>query len=81
MISDLQRPTNSGFVQKTEPSEILNNINLDNKNIVITGCYSGIGLETTKALRSAGARIIIPAKRKDIAQIELKDVVPEEDIF
>jgi NADP-dependent 3-hydroxy acid dehydrogenase YdfG len=38
-------------------------------------------LETTKALRSAGARIIIPAKRKDIAQIELKDVVPEEDIF
>ena len=33
MISDLQRPTNSGFGQKTEPSEILNNINLDNKKI------------------------------------------------
>ena len=81
MISDLQRPTNSGFGQKTEPGEILNNINLDNKNIIITGGYSGIGLETTKALRSAGARIIIPAKRKGIAQAELKDVVPEEDIF
>ena len=81
MISDLQRPTNSGFGQKTEPSEILNNIILDNKNIIITGGYSGIGLETTKALRSAGARTIIPAKRKDIAQAELKDIVPEEDIF
>ena len=81
MISDLQKPTNSGFGQKTEPSEILNNINLDNKNIIVTGGYSGIGLETTKALRAAGARLIIPAKRKDIAQIELKDVVPEEDIF
>jgi hypothetical protein len=31
MISGLQRPTNSGFGQKTEPSEILDNINLDNK--------------------------------------------------
>jgi len=56
MISDLQRPTNSGFGQKTEPDEILNNINLDNKNIVITGGYSGIGLETTKALRSCWSK-------------------------
>ena len=76
MISDLQKPTNSGFGQKTEPSEILNNINLDNKNIIVTGGYSGIGLETTKALKTAGARLIIPAKRKDIAQIELKDDGP-----
>jgi NAD(P)-dependent dehydrogenase (short-subunit alcohol dehydrogenase family) len=81
MISDLQRPTNSGFGQNTEPDEILNNINLDNKNIVITGGYSGIGLETTKALRSAGARTIIPAKREDIAKSALKNIVPEEDIF
>ena len=81
MISNLQRPTNSRFGQKTEPSEILNNINLDNKNIMITGGYSGIGLETTKALRSAGARTIIPAKRKDVAINNLKGIVSKENII
>ena len=51
MISDLQKPISSGFGQKTEPSEILRGINLDGKTIIVTGGYSGIGLETTRALR------------------------------
>ena len=81
MISKLQKPLKSGFNQKTEPDQILNNVDLFNKNIIITGGYSGIGLETTKALKSAGARVIIPAKRQTHAQSLLANIVPEEDIY
>ena len=50
MISADQKPLNSGFGQKTEPGEILENIDLSKKTVIITGGYSGIGLETTKAM-------------------------------
>ena len=45
MISQHQKPLMSGFGAKTEPSEILENINLADKTVIITGGYSGIGLE------------------------------------
>ena len=80
MISDLQKPIASGFGQKTEPSEILRGINLDGKTIIVTGGYSGIGLETTRALKNAGARVIIPAKRVDVAINQLDGIVDKKDI-
>ena len=55
MISQHQKPLMSGFGAKTEPSEILENINLADKTVIITGGYSGIGLETTKAIKANGA--------------------------
>ena len=59
MISDLQKPIDSGYGQKTEPNEILNGIDLNGKTIIVTGGYSGIGLETTRALKKAGGRVIV----------------------
>ena len=67
MISEKQKPTEYGFGAKTEPSEIMEGINLEEKTVVITGGYSGIGLETSRALVNAGANVIAPARRKDIA--------------
>lgn len=81
MISKLQKPLGSGFGQKTEPNEILENINLSNKTIIITGGYSGIGLETTKSLKSCGARVIVPAKRVEVAIERLEGIIPKEDII
>ena len=59
MISNDQKNLNSGFGAKSEPSEILDGINLSVKTAIVTGGYSGIGIETTRALSEAGASVII----------------------
>ena len=81
MISGAQKPINSGFNNKSEPKDILKNIDLHNKVAIVTGGYSGIGLETTKALVAAGANVIIPAKRPEIANQNLNGVVSETNII
>ena len=80
MISKQQKPTNSGFHSKTNADEITNGIDITNKTAIVTGGYSGIGLETTRALVNAGAKVIIPAKRTEIACKNLEGIVPNEDI-
>jgi len=81
MISGSQKPINSGFSNKSEPKDILKNIDLHNKVAIVTGGYSGIGLETAKALVAAGANVIIPAKRPEIANQNLNGVVSEKNII
>ena len=51
MMSTNQKPTGSNFGAKSEPSEVLAGIELHGKNVIVTGGYSGIGLETTRALK------------------------------
>ena len=81
MISELQKPVNSRFDAKSEPSEILEGIDLSGKVAMVTGGYSGIGLETSRALKGAGARVIVPARRTEVAKSELNGVIGDEDIF
>ena len=81
MISDNQKPINSGFNSKSETSDILSEINLSDKIAIVTGGYSGIGLETTKGLVLAGAKVIIPAKRPEIAFKNLNGIVSEDNII
>ena len=81
MISDNQKPINSGFNSKSETSDILSEINLSDKVAIVTGGYSGIGLETTKGLVLAGAKVIIPAKRPEIAFKNLNGIVSEDNII
>ena len=80
MISKQQKPTNSEFHSKTNADEITKGIDISNKIAIVTGGYSGIGLETTRALVTAGAKVIIPAKRTEIACKNLEGIVPNEDI-
>ena len=81
MISESQKPINSGFNSKSNADEIIKGIDLTGKIAVITGGYSGIGLETTKELVNAGAEVFIPAKRTSLAAENLQGVVTKEKII
>lgn len=63
-----QTPINSGFGAKTQASEVMAGQDLSGKTAIVTGGYSGLGLETTKALAYAGARVIVTARRPDVAR-------------
>ena len=69
-----QSPIGSGFAAKSEPSQILEGIDLTGKTAVVTGGYSGIGLETTRALASKGAQVIVPVRSPAKAQENLATV-------
>ena len=81
MISNDQKNLNSGFGAKSEPSEILDGINLRGRTAIVTGGYSGIGIETTRALSEAGANVIIPARRPEEAMVALDGIIPKDHIF
>ena len=55
MAAEHQKPIDSGFQAKSEPADILADIDLTGKNAIVTGGYSGSGLETVRALAAAGA--------------------------
>jgi NAD(P)-dependent dehydrogenase (short-subunit alcohol dehydrogenase family) len=57
-----QVPIHSGFGPHTTAREALRGQDLLGKTALVTGGYSGIGLETTRALAEAGATVIVPAR-------------------
>ena len=69
-----QTPIGSGFGASTTASEIIRGCDLSGKIAIVTGGYSGIGLETTRVLRSAGARVIVPARDHDKAATALEGI-------
>ena len=68
---DRQHPIHSKFNARSSAEQVIDTIDLTGKLAVITGGYSGIGLETTKALAKAGATVVVPARRPDIAKKQL----------
>ncbi len=73
-ISPSQRPLKSGFGVRTTAIEVVAGLDLSGKTAVVTGGYSGLGLETVRALASAGARVIVGARRPDAASEALADM-------
>ena len=80
MTSDCQNPITNKYGSKSCASDVLTDVNLLGKIAIVTGGYSGIGLETTKGLVSAGAEVIVPAKRPELALKNLEGIVPKENI-
>ena len=67
MTTSDQKPIGSGFGAKSTASEVMKGIDLTGKTAIVTGGYSGIGLETTKALVAAGAEVTVPVRNMEKA--------------
>lgn len=67
----MQQPLQTGNTARTTTDEVIQNINLSGKTIIITSGAAGLGLETTKTLAKAGATIIIPVRNPAKAQESL----------
>ncbi|MEO0320292.1 MAG: oxidoreductase [Pseudomonadota bacterium] len=74
MTSPKQAPLRTDFPPKPEPAMVMGEISLAGKIDIVTGGYSGIGLETTRALARAGAHVIVPGRSPDKAQLALSSV-------
>ncbi|KCZ92796.1 oxidoreductase [Hyphomonas johnsonii] len=80
MAAKDQLPLGSGFHAKSTAREVLEGIDLSGKNVIVTGGYSGIGLETVRALAGAGARVTVPARRVEAAETALADIPGDIEI-
>ena len=67
-MTSAQQPVNSGFGLRSTPTDVLAGADLTGKTAMVTGGYSGLGLETTRSLADAGADVVIPARRPDHAR-------------
>ncbi|XZF13053.1 oxidoreductase [Chitinophagaceae bacterium MMS25-I14] len=57
-----QQPVQSGFTAASTAADVIKGIDLTGKTAIVTGGYSGIGLETVRVFHHAGAKVIVPAR-------------------
>ena len=85
-MANPQRPLGTGFTAFATAEDVLRGIDLTGKNVIITGGYGRLGLETSRALAKAGASVTIAARdveradraiegipRAVVSQLELGD--------
>ncbi|MFG1973857.1 oxidoreductase [Nonomuraea fuscirosea] len=73
-MSTEQHKLGSGCGIRSTTADVLRGIDLSGRLALVTGGYSGIGLETTRALVGAGARVIVPARRPEAAKQALAGI-------
>ncbi|MEX0161073.1 SDR family NAD(P)-dependent oxidoreductase [Microbacterium sp. LMI11-1-1.1] len=73
-----QQPLSSEFGYRSTAAEVIAGTDLAGKTAIVTGGYSGLGLETVRALADAGVRVIVPARRVDAAQQALDGIAEAE---
>ncbi|CAG7650486.1 hypothetical protein PAESOLCIP111_06089 [Paenibacillus solanacearum] len=57
-----QRPLHTGYGPRTTAEEVIGHVDLNGKIAIVTGGYSGLGLEVSRVLAKAGAHVIVPAR-------------------
>ncbi|HWM38572.1 MAG TPA: SDR family NAD(P)-dependent oxidoreductase [Streptomyces sp.] len=73
-----QRKIDSGFGAQSTTTDVLQGRDLSGSLALVTGGYSGLGLETTRSLAAAGARIVVPARRPSSARDALEGIAGVE---
>ena len=69
-----QHPINSGFGRESTVDDVLAGLDLTGQLAIVTGGYSGIGLENVRGLSARGATVIVPARRPDAAREALTGI-------
>jgi len=59
-----QKPIASPFGAGTQAEDVIRGVDLAGKTAIVTGGASGIGMETVRALASAGASIVVPVRAR-----------------
>lgn len=67
LLSRLKRPGPNGFGYASTAEEVTRGLDLHSKTILLTGCNSGLGLETLRVLSRRGARVFATARSLDKA--------------
>ncbi|WP_052850180.1 oxidoreductase [Streptomyces avicenniae] len=62
MTTTPQRPLGSGLGPSTTADEAVAGVDLTGRTALVTGGASGLGVETVRALRAAGADVVVPAR-------------------
>ncbi|GAA5152581.1 MULTISPECIES: SDR family NAD(P)-dependent oxidoreductase [Amycolatopsis] len=79
-MSTSQHKIGSGFGAETTAAEVVRGLDLSGTLALVTGGYSGIGLETTRALTAAGAHVVVPARRPDVAKEALGGLAEVDEL-
>lgn len=74
----LQKSTGSGFNASSTTTDVITGIDLTGKIAIVTGGDGGLGLEITKALTSARATVIVPARDVEKAKRNLQGIANVE---
>ncbi len=69
-----QKPIASPFGHGTQAGEAVKGIDLKGKTAIVTGASSGLGVETARALASAGARVILPVRSRGKGEEAAADI-------
>ncbi|MBB3122469.1 SDR family NAD(P)-dependent oxidoreductase [Pseudoduganella violacea] len=76
-MTSKQIPIHSGFGARSSAAEVLAGRDLSGRTVLVTGGHSGLGLETTRALAHAGARVIVAARDVEAARANLPNTEVE----
>ncbi len=60
-VSD-QVPTSSGFAARTDGVDVVAGLDLAGTTAIVTGGYSGIGLETVRVLAAKSVTVVVPVR-------------------
>lgn len=69
-----QVPVGTEFGSRPDGMEVVRDIDLEGKVAIVTGGYSGIGLETVRALAAKGVQVVVPARDREKAKKNLRDI-------
>lgn len=73
-MTTLQAPIDSPFRASSSVDDVIQGIDLRGKTLIVTGGYSGLGLEAVRVLAGAGARVVVPARNLEKAAASLSGI-------